>query len=181
MLLALWFFVPAGVANVTPIIAARLPLLKHFDQPIDGGRSWRGVRLLGDHKTWRGLLSGTAMAVVTLWLQTVLVAHNGWLADITAPVGYNALPVIVLGILFGLGALGGDALESFFKRQIRIKPGHGWFPFDQIDYIVGGAVASLLVVRLEPLVYLWVLVIWLVIHLFMSWLGWCWKLKDRPI
>lgn len=181
IVLGLWFFAPAGVANVTPIIAARVPWLRQFKQPIDGGRSWRGKRILGDHKTWRGLISGTVMAVLTLWVQTLIVAHSPWLQQISAPVGYHAVPVVILGILFGLGALGGDAIESFFKRRVSIKPGHGWFPFDQIDYIIGGALASLLVVQLDFIVYVWVVVLWLIIHLFASWLGWRWNLKDRPI
>ena len=56
MLAVLYFFVPAYVANMSPVVVRnRFPSLA---APIDGGLSWRGRRLLGDHKTWRGLLVG---------------------------------------------------------------------------------------------------------------------------
>jgi len=43
------------------------------------------------------------------------------------------------GLFMGFGAILGDAVKSFFKRRIKIKPGRTWIPFDQIDYILGGA------------------------------------------
>ena len=32
--------------------------------PIDFGRSWRGARILGDGKTWRGLFGGVFAGVI---------------------------------------------------------------------------------------------------------------------
>jgi CDP-2,3-bis-(O-geranylgeranyl)-sn-glycerol synthase len=179
--LALWFFCPAGVANVMPIFAAHIPWLKRFDAPIDGGLCFRGKRILGDHKTWRGLIVGVLMAIVTLWLQQLLVSHVSSLARIDADVGYAALPTILVGALFGIGALGGDAIESFFKRQRNVPPGKGWFPFDQIDYIVGGALATAPFVHLQLYQYVLLIVLWLGVHLVASYIGYLLKLKDAPI
>lgn len=181
IVLAVWFFCPAGVANVMPIFAAHIPGLKKFNAPIDGGLTFRGKPLLGSHKTWRGLVIGVLLAIVTLWLQQLIVAHNGWLAQVTAEVGYASLPTVAVGALFGLGALGGDAIESFFKRQHGVRPGHGWFPFDQIDYIIGGAIATAPFVQLQLLQYVLLIVIWLGVHVVASYIGYLLKLKDAPI
>jgi CDP-2,3-bis-(O-geranylgeranyl)-sn-glycerol synthase len=178
---ALWFFCPAAVANVTPIFMAKAPWLHKYNAPIDCGATFRGKRLLGSHKTWRGLISGVIFATLTLWVQQLLVDHSGWIAHMTAQVDYTALPTLVLGPLFALGALGGDAIESFFKRQRGVEPGKGWFPFDQIDYIIGGAIATMPFVTLSLLQYGWLILLWLIIHVIATYVGWLTGLKESPI
>src|SRR2546430_15314182 len=105
------------MANVTPILVAPLPGLRQLNAPIDCGLTFRGKRVLGSHKTWRGLVAGVALATLTLWLQQLAVEHFHWVRAMAGSVNYAHLPTIVLGVLFGLGALGGDAVESFFKRS----------------------------------------------------------------
>jgi len=178
---ALWFFLPAGVANMMPIFAARVPQLKHLDAPIDFGKSFRGKRIFGAHKTWRGLVAGIIFGTITLYFQQLLVAHSGWLQSWTSPVDYAQLPTLVLGPLFAIGALGGDAIESFFKRQVNIPPGHGWFPFDQTDYIIGASIASVPFVSLSLWQYFGLVLMWLVIHLAASATGYLIGVKERPI
>lgn len=178
---ALWFFAPAGAANVMPIFSAAIPALKKYQAPMDFGFSFRGKRIFGSHKTWRGLISGVLAATLALWLQQLLAAHVGWIHDWTGQVNYAALPVLILGPLFGLGALGGDAIESFFKRQRGVAPGRGWFPFDQIDYIVGGAIATWAFVPLSARQYVWLVLLWLIVHVVASYIGYLLKLKERPI
>lgn len=178
---AIWFFLPAGAANMVPIFAARIPALRRFDAPMDGGHSFRGKRIFGDHKTWRGLIAGMLVATIVLGLQQLLVQHTSWAANLTANVDYAMLPLLLVGPLFGLGALGGDAIESFFKRQHNVAPGHGWFPFDQIDYIIGGALATAPFVQLEFNQYALIIVFWLLAHIVFSYIGYILKLKERPI
>jgi len=178
---ALWFFSPAAVANVIPILVAPIPFLKRFQAPIDGGLTFRGKRVLGSHKTWRGLIFGLIFATITLWLQQLMVEHIAWVRTMTAQVNYTDLPTLILGPLFGLGALGGDAIESFFKRQRGVAPGQGWFPFDQIDYIIGGAVAAMPFVQLKILQYVWLIVLWLIVHVVASYIGYVLHLKEKPI
>jgi len=178
---ALWFFLPAGIANVMPIFAAHISWLKRFDTPMDFGKSYRGKRILGSHKTWRGLVVGIIFATITLGMQQLLVAHVGWLHHWTQQVHYATLSTLLVGPLFAIGALGGDALESFFKRQRGIAPGHGWFPFDQIDYIVGGALATMPFVRLSLFEYAWLVVLWLIVHVVASGIGYLMGFKERPI
>jgi CDP-2,3-bis-(O-geranylgeranyl)-sn-glycerol synthase len=181
ILFALWFLLPTALANVSPILTNKIPGFKKWQAPIDGGRMYRGRALLGPHKTWRGLVSGLVMATAVLWLQQLLVVRTGWAVSLVGNVDYAHLPTLVLGPLFGLGAIGGDAIESFFKRRLRIPSGDSWIPFDQLDYIIGGILVSLPFVLLRPALYGWMLVLYFVIHLGSSYLGWRTGFKERPI
>lgn len=181
ILLAIWFLLPAALANATPIFAARIPFLSKWDTPMDGGRTFRGKRIFGDHKTWRGLVTGMIVATIVLWVQQLIVMQTNWVDWFTASVPYETLPVLLLGPVFAIGALGGDAIESFFKRAIGIKSGKPWFPFDQLDYIIGAVLVSLFFVILSPLQYVLIFVIWFVGHLLASFIGYLLGLKKEPI
>jgi CDP-2,3-bis-(O-geranylgeranyl)-sn-glycerol synthase len=132
MLAVLYFFVPAYVANMAPVLVK-----DHFavlDRPLDAGATFRGRRVLGDHKTWRGLVSGVGGGALAFEVQRLL--HELGCFDALSLVDYgNVSPW--LGVLLGLGALAGDALKSFAKRQVGIAPGETWLVFDQLDFMVG--------------------------------------------
>lgn len=178
---ALWFFLPAGMANMMPIPIAAIPKVKELNAPLDFGRRFRGKRVFGSHKTWRGLVTGIVFGTLTLWLQQLAVTHSGWLQVWTSQVDYARPTTLLLGPLFALGALGGDAVESFFKRQVGVPPGHGWFPFDQTDYIVGAAIISAPFVALSLVQYVALIVIWFAISAAASAIGFALGLKERPI
>ena len=178
---ALWFFLPAAAANVTPILVVKVPMLRKYEAPMDFGKSFRGKRILGSHKTWRGFITGAIAATLALWLQQLMVGEFAWAQTLTRQVDYIDLPTLILGPLFAVGALGGDAVESFFKRQKGVKPGHGWFPWDQLDYIIGTAIVTIPFVTLSVLQYAWLIFLWLIIHLIASYVGWLLHLKERPI
>jgi len=181
ILLAIWFLLPAALSNAAPIFSAKIPFLKRFNAPMDGGRSWRGHRIFGAHKTWRGLISGIVVATVVLWIQQLLVANTGWASYIAGDIDYAALPLFLLGPAFAIGALGGDAIESFFKRDRGIKSGGAWVPFDQLDYIIGSVLISLFFVILSPVQYIWIFVVWFLMHIIASYIGYRLGLKKDPI
>jgi len=180
VLLAFWFFTPAGLANAAPVFANKFLGYNRWKTPLDFGLSWRGKRLFGENKTFRGLVAGIVLATLAVGLQKYLFGHSGWIQEISL-IDYSQPAVWLLGPLFGAGALLGDAVESFFKRQAGIPSGQSWFPFDQIDYIIGGLLLSLPLVRLQALYYLWILVVWFSMHLIVSYIGYLLHLKDRPI
>lgn len=169
-LAAILFFFPAAVGNSWPVVAAKISWLKNWDTPMDFGKHWRGKRLLGTNKTWRGFITGTLAAGIC----AVII---GWLFPNTvAPANQ-----FVVGLLLGSGALLGDALESFAKRQLNIAPGNSWFPFDQIDYVIGGLLAVSLVVSLP----LWVIVtnifFYFVLHIVSVYVFYKLGVRDKPI
>lgn len=181
ILFAVWFLLPAAVANAVPILSARIPLIAKLDAPIDGGKKLQGHRILGSHKTWRGIITGIIASTLVLWLEQMMAAHFGWTSLFTGGVDYAALPILLLGPVFAIGALGGDAIESFFKRLRRIKSGKAWIPFDQLDYIIGSVLVSLFFVVLAPLQYVLIFIIWFIMHLLVSYIGFKLGLKKDPI
>jgi CDP-2,3-bis-(O-geranylgeranyl)-sn-glycerol synthase len=180
-LFALWYFIPAGIANVTPIIAAKTPGLKRFDAPVDSGRRWRGKRIFDDHKTWRGIVTGCVAGVLVLWLQASIYQNSEGIRLISQPLDYSHVSIIGLGLLLSLGALGGDLLKSFAKRQFNVRAGHSWFPFDQLDYIIGGLALSSLYIQLSLVHYVWVIIVWFGMHVLSSYVGYLTGFKDSPI
>lgn len=128
----LYFFVPAYLANIAPVLARG-----HFEflaAPIDAGGSFRGKRLLGDHKTWRGIVAGVVVGTATFALQ--VLAYRAGLLRSLALLDYSQAGMLP-GFLLGLGTGVGDAVKSFFKRRIGIAAGHTWIGFDQLDFLAG--------------------------------------------
>ena len=89
-------------ANVAPWAAGRY-LSGYWQAPLDGGARFAdGTRVLGDHKTWRGLFAGVlACALVARLLH---------------------LPLL-LGVAFGALSLAADLASSFMKRRLGFAPG----------------------------------------------------------
>ena len=109
------FIGPSYVANAAP-------LLLGGGTHLDGGKScFDGQRILGAHKTVRGLFSGiVAGSIVGLAESSV----------------DNRL--LLGGFMIALGAVLGDLLGAFFKRRLRIKPGDPLPIVDQLDFVLGG-------------------------------------------
>ncbi len=169
-LFAIIFFLPAGAGNVAPILAKHIPLLRHWKTPLDGGATFRGKRVLGPNKSWRGLVTGVlAGGLVGLVLYPIIT-------DVSSSAEH-----FIIGATIGFGALLGDALESFFKRQRGVKSGDSWLLFDQLDYVIGALVFGALFVRLSFADYLAVIVFYFVGHLIMTYIGFLLGLKDKPI
>jgi CDP-2,3-bis-(O-geranylgeranyl)-sn-glycerol synthase len=176
-----WVCIPAAIANMVPVFAAHMPIIDKYSTPMDFGWSFRGRRILGDHKTWRGLAAGIVTATIVFGLQSWLSQHTGWGAWMADGFDYTGLPIMVLGVLFAVGALGGDALKSFFKRQIGIAPGKKWFPFDQIDYIIGAAIAVSPYIRFSLRQYILISIIGVAGVMATTYIGWLLKLKESPL
>jgi len=180
LLFVLWFFLPAGLANAAPILAARMPWLNTCFFPLDCYMTFRHKRILGSHKTVRGLLSGIVVGILVTWLQ-VLCYEQLSLVRTFIPLNYSAINPILFGFLAACGALVGDAIKSFFKRQLGITPGKSWFPFDQLDYILGGIAFTSLYVQLTLTQYLLLCLVWFLMHPLATMIGYELKLKESPI
>lgn len=176
---ALLFFLPAGIANIGPVLANKIPGFNKFKTPIDFGKSWRGIRIFGDNKTWRGLVFGSLLGGLTAI--TIYGVLPELYSLVTTKVQLTNISVFSIGILLGAGALFGDALESFLKRRVGIKPGDSWFPLDQIDYIIGGMLLVSLLVRLTPSQGGAIFVLYFGLHLITAYLGYKIGFKDKPI
>lgn len=168
--MALLFFLPAGASNMAPVLANKLPFITRFTTPLDFGYSYRGQRVFGKNKSWRGLLSGIVFGTFVGWLM-----HMWFFSG--SPLGHYLLVATAMSA----GALIGDAVESFFKRQRGIPSGSAWFPFDQTDYIAGGLLFTLPFGALSLSLVLWIIGWFFGLHLLSSYIGYLLGLKDKPI
>jgi CDP-2,3-bis-(O-geranylgeranyl)-sn-glycerol synthase len=177
----IWIFMPVGLANTGPVIANNISILKNFNQPLDFHKTYRGKRIFGDHKTIRGLIAGMTVGMLVIGLQMLLVKVSPALQNYAFDaVNYGSVNTLLVGLAMGFGALAGDVIKSFFKRQMNIDPGKSWVPFDQIDFIVGGALASTFFFTLPANIYLFGLIIGLVLHPAFNILAWLLRLQDKP-
>lgn len=167
ILSAMWFLFPAGIANMTPVFAMRI--FPAWEYPLDGFATFRGMRVLGDHKTVRGMLTAGLMGEVAYLIQNYAVTHSSFFASISW-VSYIDLPWYI-GFCFGFGAIFGDAIKSFIKRQYDIRPGQPWIPFDQSDWILGMLLATLPWIQLPFVSMVITLSVGIVLHLLTKVIG----------
>ena len=124
---ALYFIFPAYCANAAPVIFGGGP-------PIDAGRTFLDGRpILGPRKTFRGFFVGLAIGTLVGFLQGFLPPLNGFQNN------------HLIGFMLSLGALVGDLTESFVKRRLGFPPGASFPVADQLDFIAGALLFSLLV------------------------------------
>lgn len=177
----IWIFLPVGLANTGPVLANNISVLKNFSYPLDFNRSWRGQRILGDHKTIRGLLAGMLVGMAVAGVQMLLANMFHSLENYSfSLIDYASYKTLLIGLVFGFGALAGDAVKSFFKRQIGIAPGKNWVPYDQLDFVIGGALASTLFFVLPARLYLLGFVLALILHPTFNVIAWLLHLQDEP-
>lgn len=180
ILFVLWFFLPAGIANCTPIFVAKIPLFKNWSYPLDNYLSFNGKRIFGNHKTIRGVIFGIIAAIVVAFLQQYIYLKFSFVHSFVF-INYETINPWIFGILSGFGALGGDAIKSFFKRQNNIQSGKTWFPFDQLDYILGGIITTAFYIPLSIPLYAVLTMVWFFLHIISTRIGYLLTLKQSPM
>ncbi len=177
---ALLVFLPAGLANAAPVFASRWRWLDKLNVPIDGGRHFRGKRIFGANKTVRGFVAGFGFALVGVlvqrWIDSAVCVSCSGFSNAIASVN-----IFVLAALYSFGALGGDALESFVKRQLNKPAGSTWVPFDQLDFIIGALLATWPVLHYSGMTVVAVVGVMFVAHIISTFVGFTFGLKDKPI
>ncbi len=137
---------------------------------MDFGRSWRGRRIFGKNKRISGILFGTLTAGITAVIVSKLNANT-----------VVTIEPFWVGSLLGFGALFGDAIESFFKRQNGVAPGQSWIALDQTDYIIGALLLIYPFVQLPIWAMVTIFIVYFGLHLVVAYIGYKLRLKDQPI
>jgi CDP-2,3-bis-(O-geranylgeranyl)-sn-glycerol synthase len=181
-----WFllgaFVLAGMAQTAWFA---LPLSRRFSRPLDAGATFRGRRVLGEHKTLRGfivMVPAAALSFVALAAAIGDPARAGlWPLTLAGYAG--------LGACAGLGFMAGELPNSFLKRQLGIRPGErppgpvaaaAQFVADRIDSGLGMLLTVSAIVTTPAVTWLLVLAIGPSIHWAFSVLMFQLGLKARP-
>jgi len=168
---ALWFILPAYVANAFPVIFGGGLAIDMGKKLLDG------KPIFGSHKTIRGFIAGLVAGVLTSVIQTVVLQSIS-LSDFVLPFQFN----IIIGSMIALGALLGDLFHSFIKRRMGLAEGSPFPVADQLDFVVGAILLSLLVsVSVPPfLTIVIVIVITPPIHLLTNFAAYLLGVKKTP-
>ena len=146
-----WFIIVSFIlAGVAQTLWLRSRFSRRFAQPVDRGATWRGRRIFGDNKTWKGfVVMIPAVGISFLAVRCFYALHTSWFDQLWP----YSLPIyLLLGCTAGLGYALGELPNSFIKRQLDIQPGQiassrlgEWVNFciDQIDSVVGALLALL--------------------------------------
>lgn len=175
----IYLTLPGIAANATPPIAARFRFLEFFNTPIDAGKTFRGKPVFGDHKTVRGYLVGIPSAILIAGIQYVLYTKFEIFRTLS-PIDFETVNWLLFGFMIGLGTLVGDSIKSFFKRQFGKKPGESWFPWDQLDSVIGGLVFVSIIAPLPVPVILLAIILGPLLHVIVEAIGYQTGLKEHP-
>jgi hypothetical protein len=172
---ALYLFAPLLVASALSGVVLRLDLFPKLKRPVDGGHTFRGCRVFGDSKTWRGFIVAAVPCTATVLVQRFAVAPPEWLLV----VDYDAVNSFAFGITMGTAAMVGELPNSFVKRQLGIAPGGTargtlaavFWLWDQVDLLTTVWPALWLWVRPRPLLVVMSFVLALALHPTISLVG----------
>jgi CDP-2,3-bis-(O-geranylgeranyl)-sn-glycerol synthase len=127
---AVWFILPAYVANASAVIV-------HGREPLDQGLTFLDGRpLLGRGKTMIGFAAGVFFGTLTGVVQAG--------ASYYLLLGSFPYYLVTLALVLSVGAMAGDSLGSFVKRRFDLKPGQATPFLDQWDFVLGAFIVVLL-------------------------------------
>jgi CDP-diglyceride synthetase len=185
LLSLLWLAVPIIAAGLVHLAVMKLDLLPALRRsPMDFGLTFRGRRLFGANKTWRGAIVTIATTSLAAWLLAQL-SDCCWHLPTLTP--FASTHPLVWGLLLGAGYIAGELPNSFAKRQIGIAPGdsgqglagRAFWVVDQLDSLVGILVAISPVWRPSLALLGMMIAIMLVAHPVSAWIMMRFGLKDR--
>ncbi len=166
-----------GVGLAAHGLCIRLGCARALARPIDCGRTWRGRRIFGENKTFRGIVavgagSGIGTGLVALLARAALPA--------SPLAGLGLTTALLLGLGSGAAAMLSELPNSFLKRRLDIPPGRAptrgaagalFLVLDQVDMLVGWWLVLAVLVRPTVGLVLGSVVAWLVLHQAISALG----------
>jgi CDP-2,3-bis-(O-geranylgeranyl)-sn-glycerol synthase len=176
--LAIWFGLPAWIANATPVLGGG-------GRAIDGGRVYSdGRRLLGDGKTVRGFFVGIIFGVLTgfgqmlaaPYLQPILAQF----VSVTPEMELLLYMQVPVAVLMSVGALTGDIIGSFIKRRVSVKSGNPSPFMDQLGFIIMALIFTYPLIHPAPIYIVILILMTLCIHWVSNALGYLLGLKKNP-
>lgn len=178
-------FVLAGLAQAAWL---RTGFSGRLAVPLDGGLTFRGRRVFGDNKTFRGfVVMVPAVGAAFLVLALLLAASPA--GPSSGPWPLSPGQYGLLGLCAGFGFMLGELPNSFLKRQLGIPPGGApadsrgraiCFLLDRLDSIAGMLLALAPIVPVPWQTWAYVLLVGPAIHWSFSLLLFLLGVKARP-
>lgn len=177
VLSTVYFYLPGGLANIGAVVAKFVPFFREIKTPVDMGISFRGRRLIGDHKTIGNALFGVILGTFTGVIKYLY--FDNFLTDFLL-LRLSFWQNLAMSLLMSFGAVSGDLIKSIVKRQIGISAHKAWIPFDEIDHTT----MSMLLVKVFfgiswQIVIVTILIVSL-LHFISNFVGYVLKIKKVP-
>lgn len=159
LLQAVYLLLPLAVGGLVHGIAMKYGLVRFLAVPIDGGRTFRGQRIFGDNKTYRGVVVMAAGTALGYAIQSALHAFEAVrpyeVLDYTTPATW------LVGAAVGGACMLAELPNSFLKRRMGIASGEAasgrwaaiFYTADQIDLVAGLWLVLLWAIPFDPLLF----------------------------
>ncbi len=132
MINGLWLFLPAMVPNSAAVLFGG-------GRTIDSGRKWKGKRIFGNGKTWKGFfggaLTGIIIGLIMIDISFFFDNRDFWGFG---PFWGNISVIVCLAF----GAVLGDLMGAFIKRRLGLKRGEKAPVLDQYDFVFGALLVT---------------------------------------
>lgn len=172
-----YFMLPAYVSNLSGLAFGG-------GKPIDGGKNYKdGRRIIGNGVTWKGFINGTIIGTCVGLVLGIIGTYFGDLSALTGGIidlhVYGSVTGgLILGFLMAFGALFGDMVGSFIKRRMGLQSGQAAPFMDQLDFVIGALILSLLVVRISWKFFIIIVLLSLILHLGANTIAYLLGIKD---
>ncbi len=171
IIIAVWLMLPAYISNPMAVVFGG-------GTPVDLGKNWKdGRRILGDGKTFRGLIGGTVCGVIIGLIQM----------RVSPSLSLNGFTLTAI-IALSFGALLGDMVKSFFKRRLGYARGAKLPLIDQLDFVAGAWILTYIFdprwfsenFLSSPWIIITILILTPLLHRLTNIFGYYIKLKKEP-
>lgn len=161
----IFFIVPLFLTGlIHHCLIIKYNIFSYLAQPIDQNLNWRGQKIFGTSKTWRGLIT---VIILNAIFTSLLAIFFNWLSPITP---------FVFGALLGLGYALGELPNSFWKRRLNInssKTSYQGFKkifyfLDQADSILGALIMLIIIYTVSLKMFFLLLIAGIFIHLIVD-------------
>jgi hypothetical protein len=139
-----YLFFPLLVGLALHGFCIKYDALAFLCHPIDRGWKFRGKRLFGDNKTYRGVVVVSLGTAIGFGLQSLLLHRIASVRSVEL-FDYAFFKSVALGVAVGGAAMLSELPNSFIKRRFEIAPGSAagglkgviFYVYDQIDFLLG--------------------------------------------
>jgi len=177
------FSIPAGLAAILHMVAVKLDLFPALKMPLDAQHTYRGKRIFGQNKTWRGVVLMVVFSIAGTYFLQFLTGISPTIQSNNI-LDFNKNSAIFYGVLFGLAYTLGELPNSFIKRQKGIEEGKRG-PFihiliDQADSPIACLIVLWAFTRMDVNFFIAGCFFYLLLHLFFNVLLFLLGIRKNP-
>jgi hypothetical protein len=178
------FAIPATFAAILHMVVIRLGWFETLSYPLDFRRTWKGRRIFGDSKTFRGLAAMVVFSIAGSYLLYFLVnTYPAWAA--LNVLEFDRYSPAFYGVLYGLGYVVAELPNSFYKRRRGIPEGKRGtllnILIDQADSPAGCLVFILPFSGMDAR-FFWIgILFYLFLHMFFNFVLYLSGLRKNPL